>query len=65
MLARLGDSDDPAEWEAFGLKSPTSTRTYIINDQYIQNKRSSWTPMTVFAFGIRKMLRPIFKLSKF
>ncbi|MGF7032425.1 preprotein translocase subunit SecA [Paenibacillus mucilaginosus] len=65
MLARLEGSNDPAKWEAFGLKSPTSTRTYIINDQYIQNKRSSWTPMTVFAFGIRKILRPIFRLSEF
>ncbi|MEC0371101.1 accessory Sec system translocase SecA2 [Paenibacillus chibensis] len=65
MLIRLGDSNDPAKWEEFGLKSPTSTRTYIINDQYIQNKRSSWTGMTVFAFGIRKMLRPIFGWEKF
>ncbi|ADO55580.1 DEAD/DEAH box helicase [Paenibacillus polymyxa] len=65
MLVRLGSSNDPAKWEAFGLKSPSSTRTYIINDQYIQNMRSSWTAMTVFAFGIRKILRPIFKLSKF
>lgn len=65
MLVRLGGSNDPAKWEEFGLKSPTSTRTYIINDQYIQNMRSSWTVMTVFAFGIRKILRPIFKLSKF
>ncbi|OBA00983.1 accessory Sec system translocase SecA2 [Paenibacillus polymyxa] len=65
MLVRLGSSNDPAKWEEFGLKSPTSTRTYIINDQYIQNMRSSWTAMTVFAFGIRKILRPIFKLSKF
>lgn len=65
MLVRLGGSNDPAKWEEFGLKSPTSTRTYIINDQYIQNMRSSWTAMTVFAFGIRKILRPIFKLSKF
>ncbi|WP_311082268.1 DEAD/DEAH box helicase [Paenibacillus polymyxa] len=65
MLVRLGGSNDPAKWEEFGLKSPTSTRTYIINDQYIHNMRSSWTAMTVFAFGIRKILRPIFKLSKF
>lgn len=65
MLVKLGDSNDPAKWEEFGLKSPTSTRTYIINDQYIQNKRSSWTGMTVFAFGIRKILRPIFGWEKF
>ncbi|GAF07291.1 protein export cytoplasm protein SecA ATPase RNA helicase [Paenibacillus pini JCM 16418] len=43
MLVRLEGSNDPAMWEKFGLKSPTSTRTYIINDQYIQNKRNSWT----------------------
>ncbi|MFC4102544.1 preprotein translocase subunit SecA [Paenibacillus xanthanilyticus] len=69
MLARLGGSNDPAQWETFGLKSPTSTRTYIINDQYIQNKRSSWTAETVMAYWIRKLLRlalrPVFKLSKF
>ncbi|MBB3113727.1 preprotein translocase subunit SecA [Paenibacillus phyllosphaerae] len=65
MLAKLEGSNEPAKWEAFGLQSPTSTRTYIINDQYIENKRSSWTAMTVFAFGIRKMLRPIFNLSEF
>ncbi|MCR2805601.1 preprotein translocase subunit SecA [Paenibacillus soyae] len=65
MLVKLGGSNDPAKWEEFGLQSPTSTRTYIINDQYIENKRSSWTPTTVFAFGIRKILRPILKLSKY
>ena len=65
MLARLGGSNDPAEWEKFGLKSPPSTRTYIINDQYSDKKRSSWTAETVMAYWIRKMLRPIFKLSKY
>lgn len=65
MLARLGGSNDPAEWEKFGLKSPTSTRTYIINDQYIQNSRSSWTWATVLAYYLRKSLRPIFGWSKF
>ncbi|NIK78065.1 preprotein translocase subunit SecA [Paenibacillus castaneae] len=60
MLARLGGSNDPAEWEKFGLKSPTSTRTYIINDQYIQNNRSSWTPGTIIAYYIRKILSPVF-----
>jgi preprotein translocase subunit SecA len=65
MLERLGNSNDPAKWEAFGLKSPTSTRTYIINDQYIHHTRSSWNPMTVFAFAIRKLLRPVFRLSKY
>ncbi|MWV42585.1 hypothetical protein GRF59_03000 [Paenibacillus sp. HJL G12] len=46
-------------------RSPTSTRTYIINDQYIQNMRSSWNAVTVFAFWIRKIARPIFRLSKY
>ncbi|WP_339206572.1 DEAD/DEAH box helicase [Paenibacillus sp. FSL K6-3182] len=64
MLVRLEGSNDPAKWETFGLKSPTSTRTYIINDQYIQNKRSSWTPMTIMAYYIRKILRPVFGWSK-
>ncbi|UNK21127.1 accessory Sec system translocase SecA2 [Paenibacillus sp. N3/727] len=65
MLVKLGGSNDPAMWEKFGLKNPTSTRTYIINDQYSQNKRSSWTTVTVSAFWIRKILRPIFGWSKF
>jgi preprotein translocase subunit SecA len=65
MLVRLGGSNDPAKWEKFGLKSPSSTRTYIINDQYSQNKRSSWTTMTITAYWIRKILRPIFRLSKY
>ncbi len=65
MLNKLGGSTDPADWEAFGLKSPTSTRTYIISDQYLQNKRSSWTPMTVMAYWMRKIARPIFNLSKY
>ncbi|MGG1633922.1 DEAD/DEAH box helicase [Paenibacillus sp. NRS-1760] len=64
MLVRLEGSNDPAKWETFGLKSPTSTRTYIINDQYIQNKRSSWTPMTIMAYYIRKILQPVFGWSK-
>ncbi|WP_145336342.1 accessory Sec system translocase SecA2 [Paenibacillus xylanexedens] len=65
MIEKIGNSDDPTKWEEFGLKSRASTRTYIINDQYIQNNRSSWSPMTIFAYGIRKILRPIFNLSKF
>lgn len=65
MLVRLGGSNDPAQWEKFGLTSPTSTRTYIINDQYIQNSRSSWTTMTVLAYYLRKFLSPIFGWSKF
>ncbi|MNM02550.1 preprotein translocase subunit SecA [compost metagenome] len=65
MLARLGGSNDPAKWESFGLKSPSSTRTYIISDQYLQNKRSSWTGTTVFAYWLRKIARPIFKWSEY
>ncbi|OAB41869.1 accessory Sec system translocase SecA2 [Paenibacillus glacialis] len=67
MLLRLEGSNDPAKWEKFGLKSPTSTRTYIINDQYkeyMQNP-SSWTSGTIIAYWIRKMLRPVFGWSKF
>jgi len=69
MLVKLGGSNDPAKWEEFGLKSPTSTRTYIINDHYIQKKRGSWTAETVIAYWIRKILRrvlwPVFRLSKY
>jgi preprotein translocase subunit SecA len=36
MLARLGDSNDPSEWKRLGLQSPSSTWTYMINDQYSQ-----------------------------
>ncbi|WP_150268304.1 DEAD/DEAH box helicase [Paenibacillus tepidiphilus] len=62
MLARLGGSNDPAEWEKLGLKSPASTRTYIINDQYIQNKRSSWTTTTVIAYYLSRILKPVLRL---
>lgn len=67
MLARLGGSNDPAKWEEFGLKSPTSTWTYIINDQYMEYllNRSSWSAGTVLAYWLRKMLRPVFGWSKF
>ncbi|MNK97781.1 preprotein translocase subunit SecA [compost metagenome] len=69
MLERLGGSNDPAKWEQFGLKSPSSTRTYIISDQYLQNKRSSWTGTTVFAYYLRKFFRvvlwPVYRLSKY
>ncbi|MED4953783.1 DEAD/DEAH box helicase [Paenibacillus macerans] len=67
MLEKLGGSNDPAIWEKFGLKNPTSTRTYIINDQYkeyLQNP-SSWSAGTIIAYWMRKMLRPIFGWSKF
>lgn len=67
MLAKLGGSNDPAQWEKFGLKIPTSTWTYIINDQYMEylQNRSSWTAGTIIAYWIRKMMRPVFGWSKF
>ncbi|WP_342566010.1 DEAD/DEAH box helicase [Paenibacillus sp. FSL R7-0345] len=69
MLVRLGGSNDPADWEKLGLNSPPSTRTYIINDQYIQDKRSSWTGATVFAYWLRRplkwLLSPVIKLPKY
>lgn len=66
MLAKLGGSNDPAKWEEFGLKSPTSTWTYIINDQYMEylQKPGSWGPGTIIAYWIRKLLRPIFGWAK-
>lgn len=67
MLAKLGGSNDRATWERFGLKTPTSTRTYIINDQYLQDLQNpgTWTPGTVIAYWLRKLLRPAFGWSKF
>ncbi|MNW22006.1 hypothetical protein D3C71_2232440 [compost metagenome] len=69
MLAKLGGSNDPADWEKLGLMSPPSTRTYIINDQYIQDKRSSWTAATVMSYWLRKPLKwilsPVVKLPKY
>ncbi len=53
--------------EKFGLKNPTSTWTYTINDQYkeyLQNP-SSWAAGTVLAYWMRKMLRPVFGWQKF
>jgi len=66
MLVKLGGSNDPAKWEEFGLKSPTSTWTYIINDQYMEylQKPGSWGPGTIIAYWIRKLLRPIFGWAK-
>jgi len=67
MLVKLGGSNDPEKWEKFGLKSPTSTWTYIMNDQYIEylQNPSSWAPETILAYWLRKMLRPVFGWSKF
>ena len=64
MLTKLGGSNDPAMWEKFGLKSPTSTRTYIINDQYMEYllNPSSWSSGTVIAYWMRKILRPVWNL---
>ncbi|GAA0391567.1 accessory Sec system translocase SecA2 [Paenibacillus motobuensis] len=66
MLIKLGGSNDPAMWEKFGLKNPTSTRTYIINDQYkeyLQNP-SSWNSGTIIAYWIRKILWPVIREVK-
>mgnify|MGYP001390803489 CR=1 FL=1 len=65
MLIKLGGSNDPAEWEKLGLKSPASTRTYIISDQYMQKTRGTWSPATVVAYWLRKFLRPVFRLSEY
>lgn len=65
MLVKLKGSDDPAKWEEFGLMNPSSTRTYMINDQYIQNKRSSWTAGTIVAYWIRKMLKLVIRLPRY
>lgn len=67
MLERLGGSNDPAKWEKLGLKSPTSTRTYIINDQYTQylQNSGSWTPGTIIAYWLRKILKPVFGWKNF
>lgn len=67
MLAKLGGSNDPAIWDKFGLKNPTSTRTYIISDQYMEYLQNpgSWGAGTVIAYWMRKMLRPVFGWSEF
>ncbi|WP_159887729.1 preprotein translocase subunit SecA [Paenibacillus puerhi] len=67
MLVKLGGSNDPATWEKFGLKSPTSTWTYTVNDQYMEYLQNpgSWAPGTIIAYWIRKLLRPAFGWSKF
>lgn len=67
MLAKLEGSNDPAKWEQFGLESPSSTRTYMINDQYMDylQNRSSWAPGTVLALWLRQMFRPVFGWQKF
>jgi len=67
MLVKLGGSNDPAMWEKFGLKTPTSTWTYIISDQYLQYLQNpgSWGPGTIIAFWLRNILRPTFGWSKF
>jgi preprotein translocase subunit SecA len=68
MLLQLGDSNNPALWEKFGLKSPTSTRTYMINDQYQEDMQNpgSWGAAMVIALWLRKFLRfvlkPVYKL---
>ncbi|MFD0589365.1 DEAD/DEAH box helicase [Paenibacillus sp. GCM10027627] len=67
MLVKLGGSNDPAMWEKFGLKNPTSTWTYLMNDQYVQYLQNpgSWNAGTIIAFWMHKVLRPVFGWSKF
>lgn len=62
MLRKLEGTNDPAVWEKFGLKNFPSTWTYMINDQYQDDmlNRGSWTPIMIFAYWLRRMLRPIF-----
>lgn len=67
MLARLGGSDDPASWEALGLHSPPSTWTYLMTDQYtsyLQNPLK-WGPLTLAAYYLRKLVRPVFGWKPF
>ncbi|MCC3373821.1 accessory Sec system translocase SecA2 [Cohnella sp. REN36] len=62
MLARLGHSNDPSEWERLGLKSPSSTWTYIINDQYAQ--KALLAPVAVgpdIIGAITLVLKPVAK----
>ncbi|MEK8133079.1 DEAD/DEAH box helicase [Paenibacillus filicis] len=67
MLVKLGGSNDPATWEKFGLKSPTSTWTYTVNDQYTEYLQNpgSWAPGTIIAYWIRKLARPLFGWREF
>jgi len=64
MLAALGDSNDPSEWERLGLTGHSSTWTYIINDQYAQKSSLSTGaigPDTIGAIvlGIKPVVKPI------
>jgi len=38
LLAKIGKSAGEPDWEALGLNGPSSTWTYMMNDQYIQKK---------------------------
>ena len=62
MLARLGHSNDPSEWERLGLKSHSSTWTYILNDQYSQ--KALLAPVAVgpdIIGAITLVLKPVAK----
>ncbi|MFC4601747.1 accessory Sec system translocase SecA2 [Cohnella hongkongensis] len=62
MLAKLGRSNDPSEWERLGLKSPSSTRTYIINDQYAE--KNLLAPVAVgpdFIGALTLILKPVLR----
>ncbi len=62
MLAKLGNSNDPTEWERLGLKSPSSTWTYIINDQYSQKALLAPSAMGPdFIGAITLVIKPVAK----
>lgn|GEM_PF-3184929 len=62
MLAKLGNSNDPTEWERLGLKSPSSTWTYIINDQYSQKALLAPSAMGPdFISAITLVIKPVAK----
>ncbi|BBI30817.1 protein translocase subunit SecA [Cohnella abietis] len=62
MMEILGDSNNPSEWERLGLKSPSSTWTYIINDQYAQKALLAPDAVGPDIIGaITLVLKPVFK----
>ncbi|WEK56438.1 MAG: accessory Sec system translocase SecA2 [Candidatus Cohnella colombiensis] len=62
MLAKLGNLNDPSRWEQLGLKSPSSTWTYIINDQYSQKALLAPDAMGPDIIGaISLVLKPVVK----
>lgn len=61
IIIKLEESNDPNKWELLGLKHPNSTRTYIINDHYIENTRNNWDATTIFAYGLSLFIKPLLK----